>query len=118
MVCRVLVVSPARIAITGACGTHHPGSDVDLGLYYDRECLNVAALSRVAGQYSSGSSVQTNGPGGWGPWVDGGGWLTVDGTAVDWILRDVDRVREQCRRAVHGDFAFHAQPGHPLGSST
>jgi len=52
MVCRVLVVSPARIAITGACGTHHPGSDVDLGLYYDRERLDVAALSRVAGQYS------------------------------------------------------------------
>ena len=55
------------------------------------------------------------GPGGWGPWVDGGAWLTVEGTAVDWILRDVERVRDQCERALRGQFGFFAQPGHPFG---
>ncbi|XVX19168.1 nucleotidyltransferase domain-containing protein [Actinomycetota bacterium] len=50
-----------------------------------------------------------------GTWVNGGGWLTANDTAVDWILRDLDRVQEQCRRAVAGEYAFHAQPGHPLG---
>jgi hypothetical protein len=34
---------------------------------------------------------------------------------VDLILRDVTRVADQCRRAVRGEFAFHSQPGHPLG---
>jgi hypothetical protein len=33
-------------------------------------------------------------PGEWGPWVDGGGWLHVGGTAVDWLYRDLDRVRK------------------------
>lgn len=39
----------------------------------------------------------------------------MDGTAVDWILRDLRRVCEQWARAQCGEFAFHAQAGHPLG---
>lgn len=53
--------------------------------------------------------------GGWGPWVDGGAWLAIDGTPVDWILRDVKRVDEQCARASSGRLGFHTQTGHPLG---
>lgn len=98
-----------------ARGTHHQGSDVDLGLYYDHEHLDLSALSQVTERFSDTGAVQISAPGGWGPWVDGGGWLTVDGTAVDWILREITRVREQCERAVDGNYAFHAQPGHPLG---
>lgn len=116
---RTLVGVPGiEAAVLGgsrARGTHHDGSDVDLGLYYDSEHLDLKALSEATGRFSSTGPVHISGPGGWGPWVDGGGWLTVDGTAVDWILRDIRRVREQCLRAVSGDYAFHAQPGHPLG---
>ncbi|MDA8440729.1 MAG: hypothetical protein M0Z51_17980, partial [Propionibacterium sp.] len=53
----------------------------------------------------TGRDVSVEGPGGWGPWVDGGAWLDVGGTAVDWIIRDVDRVRRQRERAVRGEFA-------------
>lgn len=107
---RAVVVGGSR-----AKGTHHGGSDVDLGLYYDRNSLDIEGLRRVAGLFADDGPVNVAGPGSWGPWVDAGGWLSVDGTAVDWILRDLDRVAEQCRRAVRGEFAFHAQPGHPLG---
>lgn len=95
-----------------AQGTHHAGSDVDLGLYYGPG-LDLAALRELARRWMPGAEVA--GPGGWGPWVDGGGWLTVDGTAVDWILRNLDRVHHQCARSVRGEFAFHQQTGHPLG---
>jgi len=44
--------------------------------------------------------------------VDGGGWLTVDGEAVDWIYRDLDRVERCWRDAEQGRYAFHAQVGH------
>lgn len=97
-----------------ARGTHHTGSDVDLGLYYEPRDLNVAALARLATDVC-GRPVTVAGPGGWGPWVDGGAWLAVDGIAVDWILRDVHRVAEQCARACAGEMAFHIQTGHPLG---
>ncbi len=96
-----------------ARGTYTETSDFDLGVYYDRDRLDVDALAGLAEAISPGAELA--GPGGWGPWVDGGAWLTVADTAVDWVLRDIRRVREQCARAVRGEFAFHAQPGHPLG---
>ncbi|MFJ5643391.1 nucleotidyltransferase domain-containing protein [Streptomyces sp. NPDC093223] len=96
-----------------ARGTHRPDSDHDLGLYYRRP-LDTAALRLLAAELSGGP-VEVTEPGGWGPWVDGGAWLTVDGRPVDWIYRDLDRVHriwEECRA---GRFEIGAQPGHPLG---
>ena len=96
-----------------ARGTHAPESDTDLGLYY-RPPLDVRALGELA-RAVAGPSAQVTEPGGWGPWVDGGGWLTVDGAAVDWIYRDLGRVEAAGRDAEQGKFEFHPQPGHPLG---
>ncbi|MFB8187971.1 nucleotidyltransferase domain-containing protein [Microbacterium sp. NPDC055988] len=96
-----------------ARGTHRPDSDIDLGLYVDAD-VDHAGIARLASSWT-GTSVEVAERGGWGPWVDGGAWLTVDGVPVDLIFRDVDRVAEQCARAARGEFAFHAQPGHPLG---
>jgi hypothetical protein len=63
----------------------------------------------------AGPSAAVTAPGGWGPWVDGGGWLRIDGHAVDWIYRDLDRVRAVRADVEQGRYAFHQQPGHPLG---
>ncbi|WP_234417533.1 nucleotidyltransferase domain-containing protein [Miniimonas sp. S16] len=96
-----------------ARGTHRRDSDVDLGLYYE-DPLDLLALADLATRWA-GRPVEVAAPGRWGPWVNGGAWLTVDGIAVDWILRDLGRVSEQCERARRGELAFHPQPGHPLG---
>ena len=96
-----------------ARGTHTPDSDTDLGVYYHRP-LDVAALGELA-RTVGGPAARVTPVGEWGPWVDGGGWLTVDGAAVDWIYRDVDRVARAWAEAEQGRYAFHAQAGHPLG---
>lgn len=96
-----------------ARGEHAPGSDTDVGIYYWAP-LDVEALRDVARSFA-GPSAELIEPGGWGPWVDGGGWLDVDGEAVDWIYRDVDRVRACWADAQQGRYAFHHQVGHPLG---
>jgi hypothetical protein len=88
-------------------------SDFDIGLYY-RPPLDTAALSELA-RAIDGADAKVTEPGGWGPWVDGGAWLRIDGVQVDWIYRDIDRVRGCWRQAQRGEFAFHAQTGHPLG---
>ncbi|MEU5023298.1 nucleotidyltransferase domain-containing protein [Streptomyces milbemycinicus] len=96
-----------------ARGEHAPDSDWDLGVYY-RGPLDVERLRGLAAEVVGGP-VEVAGPGGWGPWVNGGAWLDVDGQAVDWILRDVDRVRtvwEDCRA---GRYEVGTQIGHPLG---
>ncbi|MFD5430567.1 nucleotidyltransferase family protein [Kitasatospora sp. NPDC127067] len=92
-----------------ARGEERPESDWDLGVYY-RGAPDLDALRALAGP-----EVEVAGPGGWGPWVNGGAWLRVEGVAVDWILRDLDRVGRvwaDCRR---GRFEVGTQAGHPLG---
>ncbi|MFI5841391.1 nucleotidyltransferase domain-containing protein [Catenuloplanes sp. NPDC051500] len=96
-----------------ARGTHRPDSDYDLGLYY-RDDLDVAHLRRLAAEVS-GRETEVTARGGWGPWVDGGGWLTVDGVRVDWIYRDLARVERIQEERRQGRYEIGFQPGHPLG---
>jgi hypothetical protein len=96
-----------------ARGSHTPESDVDVGLYYRRP-LDIARLNRLATSVAGPSALVTE-PGGWGPWVDGGGWLKIDDSPVDWIYRDLDRVRAVGADCERGRYAFHQQTGHPLG---
>ncbi|MEO3775971.1 nucleotidyltransferase domain-containing protein [Micromonospora sp. B11E3] len=94
-------------------GTHRPDSDWDLGLYY-RGNLDVPGLRAVAATVADEPVALTE-PGGWGPWVDGGGWLRVGGTPVDWIYRDLDRVRRVWNDCRAGRYEVGVQAGHPLG---
>jgi predicted nucleotidyltransferase len=112
-----LIQVPGVVAVvlggSRARGTHRPDSDVDLGLYYRGE-LGVADLRRLA-EEATGTPTDVTPPGGWGPWVNGGGWLTIDGWRVDWIYRDLDRVHQVVRDCQAGNFEVGVQPGHPLG---
>ncbi|MGH3488682.1 MAG: nucleotidyltransferase family protein [Actinopolymorphaceae bacterium] len=99
-----------------ARGTADAGSDLDLGLYY-REPLDLDALRALASE-TVGRTTGVAGPGGWGPWVNGGAWLDLAFGRVDWILRDLDRVHREWERARQGTFALHHQPGHPFGFVT
>ncbi|WP_446216943.1 nucleotidyltransferase domain-containing protein [Micromonospora sp. IBHARD004] len=92
---------------------HRPDSDWDLGLYY-RGALDVAALREVAAAVAD-DEVELTAPGGWGPWVDGGGWLRIGGVAVDWIYRDLDRVHRSWADCRAGRYQVGVQAGHPLG---
>jgi len=96
-----------------ARGTHRPDSDTDLGLYY-RGDLDLAALRALASA-TADLPAEVTAPGGWGPWVNGGAWLTIAGARVDWIYRDLDRVRRIWSDCQAGRYEIGAQPGHPLG---
>jgi hypothetical protein len=96
-----------------ARGEHRPDSDWDIGVYY-REPLDVAGLEALAARLTGGP-VPIAAPGRWGPWVNGGAWLEVGGSQVDWILRDLDRVRRVWADCREGRFEVGYQNGHPLG---
>src|SRR5262245_738211 len=75
-----------------ARGDTGPDSDVDLGLYYDPERpLDVPALRRLAAEVDDrGAPEAITEPGEWGPWINGGAWLQVEGHRVDWLYKDLD----------------------------
>ena len=53
--------------------------------------------------------------GGWGPWIVGGGWLSIDGRKVDLLYRPIERVEKVIRDCRDGRITMDYQPGHPHG---
>ncbi|AZN39090.1 nucleotidyltransferase domain-containing protein [Paenibacillus albus] len=99
-----------------ARGTHTPASDIDIGIYYtNSEALDLTALRSVASEIHDGEDAILTDIGGWGPWVNGGGWLTVQGCAVDFIYRDLQRVAHVMNQCFAGEVTIDYHPGHPHG---
>jgi len=100
-----------------ARGTHTPKSDIDLCIYYHpAHPLDLAALERVAAEIDdSHRNGLITSIGGWGPWINGGGWLTVQSQAVDFLYRDLQKVETIIDNCLDGQVDIVYQPGHPFG---
>jgi len=112
---RAIVLGGSR-----ARGIASERSDYDIGLYYDGTIpLDIGALRfAVAALDDRGTAAEITEIGGWGPWINGGGWLTIGGTQVDLLYRDLARVREIIAECQAGQFGCFFLPGHPHGFIT
>ncbi len=118
LVSELSAVPGARaIALGGsrALGTASEHSDYDLGVYYDPNfALDIDALRAVAVSLDDSGPVAAVTPiCGWGPWINGGGWLTIRGQPVDVLYRDLSRTRRVIDECRAGEFGRYYQPGHP-----
>lgn len=109
---RAIVLGGSR-----ARGMHHSGSDIDIGIYYDsREGLDVEELRRIAAALDDeGRTDLITEIGGWGPWINGGGWLQVEQIPVDFLYRDIRKVSMVMEECLAGNVTIDYQPGHPHG---
>jgi predicted nucleotidyltransferase len=100
-----------------ARGTNHSASDIDLGIYYDsRHPLDLNELARVATSLDDENRTELITPiGGWGPWINGGGWLRIQSVPVDFLYRDLDKVNVVIDSCLDGMVEIFYQPGHPHG---
>ncbi len=97
-----------------ARGTHSPESDIDIGIYYDNATLDLVSLNKQAQLVDDEHRENLIAPPGeWGRWVNGGGWLIIDGYHVDFILRDTHRVENMIMECQEGNISAHYQTGHP-----
>jgi hypothetical protein len=98
-------------------GTATDASDHDFGLYYEPDApINVPALRTAVGPLLANEATATiTAIGEWGPRINGGAWLTVDGRKVDLLYRDLGRVRESIADCRAGRITMDYQPGHPHG---
>lgn len=100
-----------------AKGSFSEKSDIDIGIYYsDSSKLDLESLSRIATELddTNRSNIITK-IGEWGPWINGGGWLNVDGIAVDFLLRDLNKVSSVIDECLNGKITIDYQAGHPHG---
>jgi hypothetical protein len=61
------------------------------------------------------AAAQVTEVGGWGPWIVGGGWLTIAGKKVDLLYRPIESVETVIRGCREGRVSVDYQPGHPHG---
>ena len=110
-----LAAVPGVVAVTlggsRATGTAVEDSDWDFGLYY-RGGLDPADISAL------GWPGRVFAPGEWGSIVNGGAWLTIDGTRVDLIYRDLDEVLRWTAAAGDGRFEIRREVGYVAGIAT
>lgn len=110
-----LAAIPGVVAVTlggsRATNTAVEGSDWDFGLYY-RGRLDPADVQAL------GWPGRVFAPGDWGRVVNGGAWLTIDGTKVDLIYRDIDEVLRWTAAAENGEFEIQREVGYVAGIAT
>jgi predicted nucleotidyltransferase len=106
------------IALGGSQSRHEADeqSDFDIGLYYEDNTLDLAALGQSLKALDDGHRDSLlNLPGQWGPWINGGAWLTVDGVPVDILLREIKKVENVILDCIEGKITIGYQCGHPFG---
>lgn len=99
-----------------ATGTANKDSDIDIGIYYDKELFDLSLFKQKAVSLDDEhqKNIITN-PGDWGPWINGGGWLKIDGIAVDILFRDTQKVISVIDDCIDGKISIDYQCGHPFG---
>jgi hypothetical protein len=87
-----------------ASGMQHSASDLDIGLYYlEALPFSVADIREIANSIASpGTAPTVTGFYEWGPWVNGGAWITTDAGKVDFLYRNLDQVQQTIEAARRG----------------
>jgi hypothetical protein len=103
-----------------ARGTATDASDYDIGLYYsEQRPLDTNGLLRAMRTFADApETTQVTAIGGWGPWIVGGGWLSVAGRKLDLLYRSIEAVAGVIDKCRAGEIDIHYQPGHPHGFCT
>jgi predicted nucleotidyltransferase len=120
VVARVSQIEGVRAIVLGgsrARGTADERSDIDLGIYYDgKHPFSVPALGVAAKELDDRhSDGLVTSFGDWGPAVNGGGWLEIQGNHVDFLYREIGAVRDTIEDCIAGRLRSIYQLGHPLG---
>jgi predicted nucleotidyltransferase len=92
-----------------ARGRAQPGSDLDLYLYYLQKApFSIQSVCDLAESVNDTLGPVVTDFYGWGPWVNGGAWLTIGGQRVDFVYRDLEHLQRVIAEAEAGRYEFYA----------
>jgi len=116
---RLEAIRGVRSVVLGgsyARGRAQPGSDIDLGIFYSEASpFSIESVRELAGAVNDTAGPVVTDFYGWGPWVNGGAWLTVDGQRVDFIYRNLEQVERVIAGAEAGRYEVHYLQQPPFG---
>jgi len=116
---RLEAIRGVRSVVLGgsyARGRAQPGSDIDLGIFYSEAApFSIESIRELAEAVNDTAGPVVTDFYGWGPWVNGGAWLTVDGQRVDFIYRSLEQVERVIAEAEAGRYEVHYLQQPPFG---
>jgi hypothetical protein len=93
-----------------------PGSDLDLGvLYREAAPFPLERVRALAAEVNDSPAPVVTDFWAWGPWVNGGAWLTVRGQRVDFLYRSIEHLERVIADAHAGKFELHHGQQPPFG---
>ena len=99
-----------------ASGTQHPDSDIDIAIYYrEEQPLDTTQIRTVATLLNDTPDPVVTDIGGWGRWVNGGSWLTIQGQRVDFLYRNSNFVARTLNNCNNGIFEIDYSQQPPYG---
>ena len=99
-----------------ARGRAQAGSDIDLGLFYsDAAPFAVERIRELAEAVNDTRASVVTGLYEWGPWVNGGAWLTIGGQRLDLVYRSLEHVERVIDDAEAGRYELHYLQQPPFG---
>jgi predicted nucleotidyltransferase len=113
------VIRGMRAVVLGgsyARGRAQPGSDIDLGLFYSEAApFSIESVRELAEDVNDTAGPVVTDFYGWGPWVNGGAWLTIGGQRVDFVYRSLEHVKRVIADAEAGRFELDYAQQPPFG---
>lgn len=99
-----------------ARGRARPESDIDLGLLYSETSpFEIERVRELARAVNDAPEPVVTGFYEWGPWVNGGAWLTIGGQRVDLIYRSLEHLDRVISDADAGRYELHYPQQPPFG---
>jgi len=99
-----------------ARGRARPDSDVDLGLLYAEDRPpSIDAIRVLAREVDDSGAPVVTGFYEWGPWVNGGAWLTAKGRRLDLLYRSLEHLERAVADAQAGRYEIHWPQQPPFG---
>ncbi len=116
---RLAAIPGIRAVVLGgsyARGRARPGSDIDLGLLYTEAApFAIDRVRELAEAVNDHPGPVVSGFYEWGPWVNGGAWLTVGGQRVDFLYRSLEHLERVIADAEAGRYELHYAQQPPFG---
>ena len=99
-----------------ARGRAESGSDIDLGLLYSEAApFSIQSVRELAEALNDTAGPVVTNFYEWGPWVNGGAWLTIGGQRVDFIYRSLEHLERVIADAEAGRYEIHYLQQPPFG---
>jgi predicted nucleotidyltransferase len=99
-----------------ARGRARPGSDIDLGVFYsETDPFSIQSVRELAEAVNDTAGPVVSGFYEWGPWVNGGAWLTIGGQRVDFIYRSLEHLERVIADAEAGRYELNYDQQPPFG---